>query len=86
MQAPTHLETVQEIENLKYQVIVTNIETFSKVGSGFDKLWKINVFTSHVVSIIWDEGHCVSKWGDFRPAYKVQDDFAISSPDTFLST
>jgi len=60
----------QDIENLKYQVIVTNIEIFDEVDGYFDKLWKHEPFTSRVVSIIWDEGHCVSKWGDFRPEYK----------------
>ena len=40
------------------------------MDGGFDKLWKHEPFTSRVISIIWDEGHCVSKWGDFRPEYK----------------
>ncbi|KIM86618.1 hypothetical protein PILCRDRAFT_4531 [Piloderma croceum F 1598] len=63
-------QTFKDIENLKYQVIVTNIETFDKVDGGFDKLWKHEPFTSRVISIIWDEGHCVSKWADFCPEYK----------------
>lgn len=33
-------------------------------------MWKHEPFTSRVISIIWDEGHCVSKWADFRPEYK----------------
>ncbi|KAJ7750546.1 P-loop containing nucleoside triphosphate hydrolase protein [Mycena metata] len=37
---------------------------------GFDKLWKKPQFTSRLLSIIWDEGHCVSKWAGFRPEYK----------------
>ncbi|KZP14844.1 P-loop containing nucleoside triphosphate hydrolase protein [Athelia psychrophila] len=44
-------------------------ETF-EVGGHFDKLWKYDPFTSKVISIIWDEAHCVSKWGEFRPEYK----------------
>ena len=59
-----------DIENLKYQVIVTNIDIFEEVDGPFDKLWKRDLFSSKVISIIWDEGHCVSKWADFRPEYK----------------
>ena len=55
---------------MKYQVIVTNIETFDKVDGGFNKLWKHEPFTSCVISIIWDEGQCVSKWANFHPEYK----------------
>ena len=61
---------LKDIKALKYQVIVTNIETFDKIGGGFDKLWKYEPFQSRVISIIWDEAHCVSKWGEFRPEYK----------------
>jgi superfamily II DNA/RNA helicase len=60
----------QDIENLKYQVIVTNIEIFEEMDGPFEKLWKQDLFTSKVISIIWDEGHCVSRWADFRPEYK----------------
>ncbi|KAF7967710.1 hypothetical protein HWV62_33295 [Athelia sp. TMB] len=63
-------ETFEDIKNLKYRVIVTNIEIFDKVGGYFDKLWKHEPFASKVISIIWDEAHCVSKWGEFRPEYK----------------
>jgi ATP-dependent DNA helicase RecQ len=37
---------------------------------GFDQLWKKPLFTSRLISIVWDEGHCVSKWAGFRPEYK----------------
>lgn len=55
---------------MKYQVVVTNIELFDRVGGGFDKLWKHEPFASRVISVIWDEGHCISKWSEFRPEYK----------------
>ncbi|KAG1811372.1 P-loop containing nucleoside triphosphate hydrolase protein, partial [Suillus subaureus] len=58
--------TVQE-----YRVIVTNPETLMKANGGFDKLWKNHLFTSRIISIVWDEAHCISKWGDFRPEYKL---------------
>jgi ATP-dependent DNA helicase RecQ len=42
----------------------------SKIGGGFEKLWEDKNFMSRVISIVWDESQCVSKWGDFRPEYK----------------
>jgi superfamily II DNA helicase RecQ len=40
-----------------------------KQDGGFEKLLK-KTFTSKLVSVVWDEAHCVSKWGGFRPDYK----------------
>jgi superfamily II DNA helicase RecQ len=51
-------------------VVVTNIETFRKEGGGFEGLWKNPAFVKRVISIVWDEGHCVSRWADMRPEYK----------------
>ncbi|KAJ6530768.1 hypothetical protein B0H19DRAFT_967545, partial [Mycena capillaripes] len=31
---------------------------------------KYSAFASKVISIVWDEAQCVSKWGTFRPEYK----------------
>ncbi|KAJ7934404.1 hypothetical protein B0H13DRAFT_1591629, partial [Mycena leptocephala] len=59
-----------DIEDGKYRVIVTNVETLMQQDGGFDKLWKKPQFTSRLISIVWDEGHCVSKWAGFRPEYK----------------
>lgn len=41
-----------------------------KDGGGFEALWKNEAFTSRIISIVWDEAHCISYWGDFRPEYK----------------
>ncbi|KAJ7731383.1 hypothetical protein B0H16DRAFT_1772954 [Mycena metata] len=61
---------IQDIEDGKYRVIVTNVESLMQQDGGFDRLWKKPQFTSRLLSIIWDEGHCVSKWAGFRPEYK----------------
>jgi hypothetical protein len=54
----------------KHCVVATNIETFQKEGSGFEKLWKNPAFIKQVISIVWEEGHFTSKWADIRPEYK----------------
>jgi len=61
---------LQDIEEFKHRVVVTNIETFRKEGGGFDKLWKNPAFVRRVISITWDEGQCISRWADIRPEYK----------------
>lgn len=37
---------------------------------GFAKLFKTKSFTDKIISIIFDEAHCISQWGSFRPEYK----------------
>ncbi|KAJ7767609.1 P-loop containing nucleoside triphosphate hydrolase protein [Mycena metata] len=59
----------QTIEDGKYSVVVTNVETLMQQDGGFEKLWKKPDFTSRLISLVWDEGHCVSKWAGFRPEY-----------------
>ncbi|KAI6142460.1 P-loop containing nucleoside triphosphate hydrolase protein, partial [Pisolithus tinctorius] len=66
----TH-ENFKAIEEGQYRVIMTNPETLMKEGGGFESLWKNNSFASRIVSIVWDEAHCISRWGDFRPEYKL---------------
>jgi hypothetical protein len=46
---------------LKYHIVIINIETFHKQGSGLDKLWRNPVFVKHVIVVVWDKAHCVSK-------------------------
>ena len=58
------LDGAQDIEEFKYRVVVTNIETFRKEGGGLDRLWKNPNFIKRIISIVWDEGQCVSQWAD----------------------
>jgi superfamily II DNA helicase RecQ len=51
---------------------VTNIEMLNAVGGHFDRLWKKKHFTDRVISVVWDEGHCVSVWSGFREYKNVE--------------
>ena len=75
---------LQAIVDGKHHAIVTNIETISKVGGGFKKLWQNKDFMSKVISFVWDEAQCVSKWGDFRPEYKTAGNLRHLIPRTIL--
>lgn len=60
----------QDIEDGKYRAIVINPELLMKEGGGFERLWKNQDFASRIISIIWDEAHCVSLWSAFRTEYR----------------
>ncbi|KAI0258778.1 P-loop containing nucleoside triphosphate hydrolase protein, partial [Gloeopeniophorella convolvens] len=63
-------ENFRDIAEGMYQVIVVNPEILMQEKGGFERLWKDPSFTSQVISIIFDEAHCISTWGDFRPEYR----------------
>ncbi|KAI0756195.1 P-loop containing nucleoside triphosphate hydrolase protein, partial [Daedaleopsis nitida] len=59
----------QDIEHLVHRVIVVNPELAFKPGGPFQKLWRNRSWTSKIISVIWDEAHCVKTWASFRNAY-----------------
>jgi superfamily II DNA helicase RecQ len=66
----TDILAYQDVGNLQYHVILTNIETLIKHNWGFVNLWKNYIFTSRLVALTFDEGHCISKWSGFCIDYK----------------
>ena len=38
--------------------------------TGFAQLFRSKSFKSRIISIVLDEGHCISQWNSFRPEYK----------------
>ncbi|KAI0045264.1 P-loop containing nucleoside triphosphate hydrolase protein, partial [Auriscalpium vulgare] len=60
----------KDIENLKYKVVIVNPEILMMDDGGFEALLKKSAFTTRLMGVDIDEGHCVSQWGGFRPEYR----------------
>ncbi|KAG2111456.1 P-loop containing nucleoside triphosphate hydrolase protein [Suillus clintonianus] len=58
------------ITALKYRAIAVSPEQIMKPDGPFEKLLKNALFASWLISIIIDESHCLTDWGEFRPEYK----------------
>ncbi|KIK18572.1 hypothetical protein PISMIDRAFT_45097, partial [Pisolithus microcarpus 441] len=61
---------VQAISAFNYRVIVISPEQVMKPDGGFEKLLKNSLFVTWIISIVIDEAHCLTDWGEFRPEYK----------------
>lgn len=62
----------QDIRAGMYRVIVVSPEELKKRDGELVKLFKHEPFSDRVISVVWDEAHCVGakSWGSFRDAYK----------------
>jgi superfamily II DNA helicase RecQ len=69
MPQPIELDDVQEIESLKYCIIITSPEHVL-TDWRFLELWKSKKFVSKLCSFVFDEAHCITQWsGEFCPLY-----------------
>ncbi|KIM36265.1 hypothetical protein M413DRAFT_427700 [Hebeloma cylindrosporum] len=76
-------ENFRAIEELKYQAIIINPEQLVKVEGGFENLATKNPgFADRIISTIFDEGHCISAWGSFRPEYSQVGRIRLLLPNT----
>ncbi|KAG1898743.1 P-loop containing nucleoside triphosphate hydrolase protein, partial [Suillus fuscotomentosus] len=58
------------IRALQYQAVPVSPEQIMKPNGEFERLLKDDLFSSRIISIIIDEAHCLTDWGEFRPEYK----------------
>ncbi|KAG1736671.1 P-loop containing nucleoside triphosphate hydrolase protein [Suillus paluster] len=58
------------IKALKYRAIAVSPEQIMKPNGDFEKLLKDPLFSRYLVSIVIDEAHCITEWGEFRPEYR----------------
>ncbi|KAF6764720.1 P-loop containing nucleoside triphosphate hydrolase protein [Ephemerocybe angulata] len=61
--------TFKAIESGEHDVVIINPEILMS-SPHLEILWKSPAFTSRIINFIFDEGHCISKWGTFRKDYR----------------
>jgi len=49
---------------------VVSPEQLMKPDREFEQLLKNQLFVSQIISIVIDEAHCLTDWGEFRPEYR----------------
>ncbi|KIK26866.1 hypothetical protein PISMIDRAFT_78925, partial [Pisolithus microcarpus 441] len=58
------------ISTFQYRVIMISPEQVMKLDGGFEKLLKNHLFVTWIISIIIDEAHCLTDWGEFWLEYR----------------
>src|SRR6266545_1419757 len=64
----------------KYRVVVINPEILM-TSDHVKAMWRKPKVTSKLLSIVFDEGHCISQWGSFRNEYLHVDALRQFLPD-----
>lgn len=54
---------------MKYRAIIISPEQLMKDRGRFELMLRNENFASRIISIIFDEAHCISTWGSFRSEY-----------------
>ncbi|KAH9951073.1 P-loop containing nucleoside triphosphate hydrolase protein [Amylocystis lapponica] len=75
-------EVFQAVEAGQHRVVVANPEIILQPGGHFEALLKKPKFTSRLLYVVFDEGHCVSEWSHFRAQYKDLGRLRFIIPDT----
>ncbi|KIK72327.1 hypothetical protein PAXRUDRAFT_180866, partial [Paxillus rubicundulus Ve08.2h10] len=70
------------IETFKYRAIIVSPEQLMKPNGEFEKRLKNSLFASQVISVVINEAHCLTDWGDFCPEYKELRRLHYILPDT----
>lgn len=73
---------IQGIGRGDYRVLIINPELLTQSEGEMNKLLQKSTFTSQLLNVIFDEGHCVSTWSSFRSAYSRVGMLRYVLPDT----
>ncbi|EIW61392.1 P-loop containing nucleoside triphosphate hydrolase protein [Trametes versicolor FP-101664 SS1] len=63
-------ENFKAAGTLSHGVVVLNPEIAFRNKRSYEWLWMNKNFTSRLISVVWDEAHCIKSWGSFRPSLK----------------
>ena len=60
---------MQDIADGKYTVVIASPEQLVKWDGGFETLFWDITFWACIMSVMFNESHCITQWGSFQPEY-----------------